>query len=57
MEFAMSKPALVRHISSVPVASDFEGSGGPPIIINTVTGIAYTLTDAGVVVTLDGQAA
>jgi hypothetical protein len=44
----------VRHKSGVPVASDFADSQGGPIIVNTVTGVAYTITEAGVVVPLAG---
>lgn len=40
---------LVLHSTSIPVAADFASTDGTPLIINTVTGIVYTLTDAGVV--------
>lgn len=40
---------LVRHSTSIPVAADFASTDGTPFIINTTTGVVYTLTDAGVV--------
>lgn len=44
----------LRHKVGVPTASDFASPIGGPIIINTTTGVAYTITDAGVVVALAG---
>lgn len=44
--------ALVRHINGVPTATHFASSSGTPIIINTVSGICYIITDAGVVTSI-----
>lgn len=44
---------FVRHKAGVPVAADFGSADGGPLIINTVTGDVYALTDAGAVVRLN----
>ena len=43
---------LVRHKDGVPTASDFASPVGGPIIIDTTTGTAYSITEAGVVVVI-----
>lgn len=50
----MSDP--VRHKAGVPTAEDFSSGAGTPIVINTTTGKAYVLSDAGVVTDLSGAA-
>lgn len=42
-------------MESIPVASNFGESRGSPIIINRVTGKAYVLTTAGIVVEITGN--
>jgi len=39
----------VRRKSGVPVAADFSSADGTPIVIDTSTGLGYTLTSAGAV--------
>jgi hypothetical protein len=43
---------LVRESSGVPTLSDFISNIGTPIIVNSVTGIAYILSSTGIVMPL-----
>lgn len=40
----------VLSFTGVPVAKDFQGSSGSPVLIDTLTGNSYVMTDVGVVV-------
>jgi hypothetical protein len=34
----------IRHKDGVPIAEDFHSTTGPPLVLNTQTGVLYTMT-------------
>lgn len=43
---------MVRHTTTTPTAQDFASIEGTPIVLDTVLGLAYVLTDGGLVVSV-----
>lgn len=46
----------VLSFTGVPLAKDFQGDSGTPILVDTVTGMCYVLTAAGVVTPIGSAA-
>jgi hypothetical protein len=51
----MRYQSIIRFYSGTPPAEAFAAATGSPIIIDTLTSIAYYLTTAGVVTALAGS--